>query len=110
MFGKKNVALTMTERAREIVDAWGKSSKLNSPVIGIAWGRSSGASDDKFDLGFYEHANMPMIEGWLGIAPEFEFIVIQEWVLDALDNKTLDIDDHGQIVITPVPDIPIKEM
>lgn len=42
-------------------------------------------------------------EGWVGHAPGFDFVVIQEWVLDALDKQLLDFDDRaGVVTLTPL--------
>jgi hypothetical protein len=54
-------------------------------------------------IGLYERENVR--EGWLGIADAFQFVVIQEWLFDRLDGKTLDVayDAEGRLRISVTP-------
>jgi len=92
MFGERKVDLHVTERAKVVLERWAKDSKLQAPILGISWGIVKGHQHYKWRLGFYERKDVS--EGWLGIAPDFEFIVIQEWVFDKIDKKILDIDEE----------------
>ncbi|MEO8165889.1 MAG: hypothetical protein ABI619_10895 [Betaproteobacteria bacterium] len=93
MFGERAVNLKLTDRARERISQWKASSKLQSPVLSIKWAKWNDEPSERWVIGFHERSRVQ--EGWLGITPEFEFIVIQERVLDSLDGKTLDIGEDG---------------
>jgi hypothetical protein len=96
MFGERKINLQLTQRTREFLDRFKAKSKLDSPILGISWSRVSNESNERWTIGLYDRKDVR--EGWLGIAPEFEFIVIQEWVLDELDDKVLDFDDARGVV------------
>ena len=96
MFGERRVDLQVTKRAKTVLDRWANASKLHSPILGIQWSLVKGHKYHKWGVGFYERHDVS--EGWLGIAPEFEFIVIQEWILDKVDKKILDIDEQERII------------
>ena len=76
-----------------------EKAQLRSPIFGVLWVGKYDYPRGKWISGLYDRADD--IPGWLGIAPEFEFVVVQEWVLDKVDNKVLDIDDKGRITIEP---------
>jgi hypothetical protein len=46
-------------------------------------------------------------QGWFGITDDFEFHVLQEWILDVVDNRMLDI-DQGTPEIIFEPPIPLE--
>ena len=101
MFGERKVNLLLTTRTQEFLDRFKAKSKLNSPILGIGWSRVSRETTERWTIGLYDRKDVR--EGWLGIAPEFEFIVIQDWILDELDNKTLDFDDAaGTVTVEPI--------
>jgi|JI10StandDraft_1071094.scaffolds.fasta_scaffold161572_3 hypothetical protein len=95
MFGERKINLHVTERAQAVITRWSKASKLPSPILGIKWSLVRGHRRHKWGIGFYERSEV--YEGWLGIAPDFEFIVVQEWLFDRIDNATLDIDDEERV-------------
>jgi hypothetical protein len=98
MFGERKVNLQLTDRAREFIEHSKASAKLKSPILSIGRVRFSGDTEDRWTIGFYERSDVR--EGWRGITPHFDFVVIQEWILDALDSKTLDvIDENGRAKI-----------
>jgi hypothetical protein len=75
-------------------------SNLRSPVLSIGWSRFNQEPGERWFVGFYDRKDVR--EGWLGVAPEFEFVVIQEWILDAVDNRVMDIDDdRGTVTFDP---------
>lgn len=98
LFGRKNVDLTLTPRALEKVTAWKNESKLESAIMSIGWGRWDHEAEDRWTIGFYEERML--VEGWVGIAPQIKFVTIQEWILDAVNGKTLDIVVSGAITIS----------
>ena len=101
MFGKRNVNLQLTPRAQEFVERFKLNSGLNSPILGIAWSRVSDEPNPRWTLGLYERQDVR--DGWLGTAPEFDFVVIQEWALERLNNALLDFDEEaGIVVVTPL--------
>ena len=70
-------------------------------MVGISWVRPSGAPREGWGIGFYDRARIDELPGWLFIAPEFEFWVVQEWILYKFDNKVLDINEQERITIEP---------
>ena len=101
MFGERKVNLQLTERTREFLNRFKAKSKLSSPILGIAWSQVSRETTERWTIGLYDRKDVR--EGWLGIAPEFEFVVIQDWILGELDNKTLDFDDDaGTVTVEPI--------
>lgn len=103
MFGERKVNLRLTDRARTFVERFKASSNLKSPILSIGWGRFGRESEERWSIGLYDRSDLR--EGWRGIAPDFDFIVIQEWILDAVDNKVLDIDGKkGVATVEPQPE------
>jgi len=108
MFGTQKVNVTLTSRAKSRIDRDLALIKLRSPIFCLSWGTTAGRvngqwieSPLKWTIGYNERDTAVEYEGWLGIADTFEFHVIQEWVLQAVDNRTLDIDENGQISFAP---------
>lgn len=100
MFGERKVNLQLTERAREFIERYKATCGLRSPILGLTWGRFSKEPEERWSIGFYDRKDLR--EGWLGITPEFEFVVIQEWVLNAVDNRVMDVDgDKGVVTFDP---------
>jgi hypothetical protein len=97
MFGERHLNLTLTPRAREWLETYKTKSGLKDPIPNIQWSRVRGESEEQLMLGLYERGNVR--EGWLGIADDFRFVVIQEWLFDRLDGKTLDVvyDTEGRL-------------
>ena len=93
LFGRRNVNLKITSRAREAIERYKQSSKLANPLLKIGWGKWSDETTERWTIGFYDRNKIQ--EGWVGSTDEFEFVVIQEWILDALDGKTIDISESG---------------
>ncbi|HZR02002.1 MAG TPA: hypothetical protein VFA81_02370 [Burkholderiales bacterium] len=96
MFGERNVNLKLSDRAKEHISELMAHSGLKSPILSIKWAKWNDEPTEHWVIGFYERERVQ--EGWLGKAPEFEFVVIQEWVFDSLDGKLLDIGEAGVIV------------
>lgn len=100
MFGERKVNLQLSGRAREFIERYKAVSGLRSPILGLTWGRFSEESEERWSIGFYDRKDVR--EGWLGITPEFEFVVIQEWILDAVQNRVMDVDgDQGIVTFEP---------
>jgi hypothetical protein len=96
MFGERHLQLQLTDRARKWFDEYMSSSGLSNPIPMLQWSRVRGESDEQLMIGLYERDRVR--EGWLGIAGDFSFVVIQEWLLDRLEGKTLDaiLDAEGR--------------
>lgn len=97
MFGERKVNLRFTERARNYIDRFKATAGLRSPILSIKWAKWSDEPIERWIIGFNDRSRVQ--EGWLGITPEIEFVVIQEWILDALEGKTLDVTEKGTIAI-----------
>ena len=95
-FGERKIDLQVTERAQDVLDKQAEDTELSCPILGITWGKTGGHRYYKLDLGFFDGTEIN--EGWLGIAPDFDFIVIQEWILDRIDGKILDIDENKKFI------------
>lgn len=106
MFGERKVNLQLTERAKQYVERYKASARLGSPILSIKWAKWSDEPAERWVIGFHDRNRLQ--EGWLGITPEFEFVVIQEWILDSLDGKTLDVGENGVSVGTTPPQPPKK--
>ena len=96
MFGERHVNLSVTDRAKTWIDRFKAQSGLRSPIVKLGWARWTDESADHWMIGLYDRNDVR--EGWLGIAPDLEFVVIQEWILDAVDNKTLDVADNDVVI------------
>ena len=59
--------------------------------MSIKWGKWNDESVERWIIGFHERDKIH--EGWIGFAPEFDFVVIQEWILDSVEGKTIDIEN-----------------
>lgn len=105
MFGKQHVDITLTERAKEWIESYKLTSGLHNPIVSIYWARVRGEPEHKWRIGLYERAEIN--EGWLGIAQDFQFIVLQDENFERLNHKVLDItyDPNNLLVIsvTPIP-------
>lgn len=93
MFGERKINLQITNRARDYIDRIKSSAQLKSPILSIKWAKWNDEPREHWVVGLQDRNRVQ--EGWLGITPEIEFVVIQEWILSALDGKTLDIDEDG---------------
>jgi hypothetical protein len=93
MFGERKVSLQFTERAKDYIERFKATAGLRDPILTIKWSKWSDEPFERWMIGFNDRSRVQ--EGWLGITPELEFVVIQEWVLDALEGKTLDITKEG---------------
>jgi hypothetical protein len=101
MFGEQKVNLRVTDRTRAFLDRFKARSRLDDPVLGISWGRVGHETDERWTIGLYDRKDLR--EGWLGIAPDFDFVVVQDWALKALDDKVLDFDeDTGIVTVAPL--------
>jgi len=103
MFGKRHLALQLTSHARKWIDDYKAKSGLRDPIPTIHWSRVRGEAEEQLMIGLYEYDNVR--EGWLGIAEDFQFVVIQEWLFDRLEGKTLDLihDAEGRLRISISP-------
>ena len=101
MFGKRQINLQLTQRTKAFVDRFKLTSNLTNPILGITWSRVSDEPNERWTLGLYERQDVH--EGWLGVAPEFDFVAIQEWIFDELENRTLDFDNAtGLVTLSPI--------
>ena len=103
MFGERHLTVHLTDQAREWIEQFKAKSGLRKPIPSFQWSRVRGEPKEKLMIGLYEMDNVQ--EGWLGIAGEFQFVVIQEWLFDRLDGKTIDVvldaDGRSQISVSP---------
>ena len=97
MFGERHLSLQITDRARTWINDYTQRAGLRDPIPLFQWSRIRGEDNEQLMIGVYERGNVR--EGWLGIAGDFQFVVIQEWLFDRLDGKTLDaiLDAEGRI-------------
>lgn len=100
MFGERRINLQLSVRAKDFIDRFKAKSNLSKPILALTWSGRSGQTEERWTIGLYD---LPEVrEGWLGVAPEFEFVVIQDWIFDKIDNKVLDFDeDTGFVAILP---------
>jgi|SRR5215831_924485 len=100
MFGERHISLRLTDRAQEWIKNFTENAGLREPIPLLQWSRIRGEEHEQLMIGVYERANVR--EGWLGIADGFQFVVIQEWLFDRLDGKTLDaiLDAEGRVRIS----------
>lgn len=97
MFGERKVNLRLTERAKNYIEQFRARAGLPSPILSIKWAKWSDEPAERWIIGFNDRSRVR--EGWLGVTTEMEFVVIQEWVLDALEGKTLDVTEQGIVAI-----------
>lgn len=96
MFGERQVHLKLSERAKARIEELKANTSVKSPILSIKWAKWSDEPTEHWVIGLNDRDRVR--EGWIGQAPDFEFVVIQEWVLDALDGKVLDIEETGVTV------------
>ena len=100
--GCRNVRLMLTPRAQRYIEDWKQKSELEDPIVQIGWGRWNHESEDHWILGLNDKVRMgPDWPGWLGIAPEFQFVVINPMLFDRLDGCIMDIDSKGSTKVDP---------
>jgi hypothetical protein len=99
IFGERRVNLQLTERAAAAIERFLADAPVQHPLLSIWWARHGETEAERFSFGVYERADFR--EGWLGIAPQLQFAVIQDWLLDDLNDKVLDYDERdGKITLT----------
>lgn len=96
MFGERNVNLQMTSRTRAFVERFAAQLRLDDPLLTISSSRVHRESIERWVLSMCERRDVR--EAWIGHAPDFDFAVVQQWALDALDNQLLDFDDRTGVV------------
>lgn len=96
MFGRRNVDLRLSDRAKDWITHYVTNSTVKQPILGILVGAWAGESP-KLTLGIYDRAKV--YEGWIGVCPDLEFVVINEDIFDQLNGKTLDITESGPTLI-----------
>jgi hypothetical protein len=103
MFGERHLTLALTPGAQQWIEDYKARSGLKNPIPTFHWSRVRGEPQEQLMIGLYERENVR--EGWLGIADAFQFVVIQEWLFDRLDGKTLDVayDAEGRLRISVTP-------
>jgi len=100
VFGERKVNLQLTERAKEFIERYKAKTNLKSPILSIGWAKFNRETEERWYVGFQDRNDVR--EGWVGIAPDFEFVVVQEWILDQMDDRVLDIDDgRGMVTVQP---------
>jgi hypothetical protein len=94
--GTRNVRLMLTPRADTFIAEWKRKSGLDDPILDIGWGRWNHESDDHWMLGLHDRAKLgDDWPGWVGIAPEFVFVVINPSLFDRLEGCILDVGPDG---------------
>src|SRR3977135_2631950 len=94
--GSRNVRLMLTPLAQRYIDELKRNSDLEEPIVQIGWGRWNDESEDHWILGLNDRVRMGEDwPGWLGIAPEFQFVVINPTLFDRLDGCILDVNGRG---------------
>jgi hypothetical protein len=94
--GELQCTLRLTEQAKGAVRRMLDDSGTPNATAGILWGKWQDERTEHWSIGLYDRKTA---EGWLVRSPDLEFIVIQDFIVERLDGKTLDIDGH-QITIT----------
>lgn len=105
MFGEQHVDIKLTERAKEWIENYKSTSGLRDPIAGISWSRVRGEPHHKWMIGLYERSHIN--EGWLGIAKDFQFIILQNEIIERLNHKVLDITyDQNNLLVISITSIP----
>jgi hypothetical protein len=67
-------------------------STVRNPILGIIWGKWTTEGDQHWSVGVY---NRDTAEGWIVRCPNLEFVIVQDFLLERLNGKILDIDENG---------------
>lgn len=101
MLPKRVVNLKVGTSLKEMLDQRQLACGLQNPIPAILWGREDSQKEESLVIGFYERDELPEQDPIRIIeADGIEFLVIQDWICDALDGKSLDIVD-GKLTVTP---------
>ncbi|MEW8657562.1 MAG: hypothetical protein AB2603_04475 [Candidatus Thiodiazotropha endolucinida] len=86
---QSKITLEITDIAVDLLQKRMSNSELHSPIPGLIWAMWSNESHYKWQIGFYEKDEIE--EGFLIMADGLTLYVYQDWLLEYLDNSTLDI-------------------
>lgn len=95
LHGELQCTLRLTERAKAALGRMIGDSGTPNATAGILWGKWHNERSQHWSIGLYD---LKTAEGWLVKSPDLEFIVVQDFLIEKLDGKTLDIDGR-QITI-----------
>ena len=69
-----------------------RKSTVRNPIAGVIWGKWTTEEAEHWSIGVYDKET---VDGWLVRCPNLQFVVVQDFVVQKLNGKTLDIDQHG---------------
>lgn len=96
LYGELGCTLRLSERAKLWIRRMIDESKLPNATAGILWGKWERDPSDYWSIGLYDKSTA---EGWLVKSPDLEFVIVQDFLVERLDGKTLDIDGN-RITVT----------
>lgn len=97
MLGTRNVSLQLSSEAQEWLEGFIAASPLRDPLPGIIYGRWRDESEDHWSIGLYDRSDLPNIDMWLCISPDWEFLAF-EHMINSLKEKTIYFQE-GKILI-----------
>lgn len=92
MLEKRIVDVTIGKQLRKKLAELAASSGLSNPIPGLTWGKWDDEDEESYFIGFYEKKELPTKDPIRIIeADGIELLIIQDWICEELEGKTLDI-------------------
>jgi len=100
MLEKRTINVAVGKAARNMLSKWIEQSGLRNPIAGLIWGRCEELDEvNSYSFGLYERGELPVDDPIRIIeADGIELVVVQGWVCDELEGKTLDV-VNGKVVL-----------
>lgn len=95
MLGQLDSTLRISERALRWITRILAKSTVRNPIAGVIWGKWTTEEAEHWSIGVYDRDT---VEGWLVRSPNLEFVVVQDFLIERLNGKVLDVDENGVIV------------
>jgi hypothetical protein len=89
ILGELQSTLQVTSRAKAWIENALAETTVPNAILGILWGKWESELSERWSIGIY---NRETVSGWMVSSPEFEFVIVQDFLISRLNGKTLDID------------------
>jgi hypothetical protein len=92
MLGNLDSTLVVSQSALEWIQHTLRKSTVRNAIAGIIWGKWTTERAEHWSIGIYDKET---VEGWIVRCANLEFVVVQDFIVERLNGKTLRIDEHG---------------
>lgn len=99
MLTRRKLSLRLSDALKQKLLVWNQESGLQNPIPSISEGTWDENPTVRLIIGYYEKDLLPTNDPIRIIeADGIEFVIIQDWLCDTLDGKTLDI-VSGKLIV-----------